>query len=193
MQTKKGANNHCRLAIQVPLFHLRTCLLNIFLMLIVVCQMASVNTQRKSIHWCVLLPAHGSDVLWPLDACNRLSVKQMGYLWGGRRIQSLPLRPREIVESAITRGAVAMVFVHNHPSGDPAPSKSDKQLTRDLVYAGSIMRIRVLDHIIIGGDSYFSFADEGLINKYELGFLNLKIRRVSDNGAGYSKDSLASR
>ena len=60
------------------------------------------------------------------------------------------------------------------------PSKSDKELTRDLVYAGSIMQIRVLDHIIIGNNRYFSFAGEGLIDEYELNFLNLKMRGVSE-------------
>jgi len=108
-------------------------------------------------------------------------------------LESIPIRPREIVEGAIKRGTAAIIFVHNHPSGDPAPSKSDKQFTRDLIFVGNIIQIKVLDHIIIGGDSYFSFADEGLINKYELDFLNLKIRRVSDSRASYSKDSLASR
>jgi len=108
-------------------------------------------------------------------------------------INSSSVFPRQIVESAIKHRAVAAVFVHNHLSGDPAPSKSDKQLTRDLVCVGNIVQIKVLDHIIIGGDSYFSFAGEGLINKYELDFLNLKIRGLSDSRASYSKDSLASR
>jgi len=105
-------------------------------------------------------------------------------------IESIPIRPRQIVESAIMRGTAAVIFVHNHPSGDPTPSKSDKQFTRDLVFVGNIIQIKVLDHIIIGGDSYFSFADEGLIKKYELDFLNLKIRRVSDSQAGYADDTI---
>ncbi|MFC1865087.1 DNA repair protein RadC, partial [Chloroflexota bacterium] len=88
--------------------------------------------------------------------------------------------PREVVETAIKNNAVSLIFVHNHPSGNPEPSKSDKEVTRDLVYAGSIMRIRVLDHIIIGNNRYFSFAGEGLIEEYELDFLNLKMRGVSE-------------
>ncbi len=100
-------------------------------------------------------------------------------------LESIPIRPREIVGAAIMRGAASIIFVHNHPSGDPAPSKSDKQFTRDLVFIGSIIQIKVLDHIIIGGNRYFSFADEGLIRKYELDFLNFKIRSVFDGGVGY--------
>ncbi len=102
-------------------------------------------------------------------------------------LESIPIRPREIVEGAITHGAVAIIFVHNHPSGDPAPSKSDKQFTRDLAFVGQIIQIKVLDHIIIGGNSYFSFADEELIKKYELDFLNFKIRGVSDSRVNYPK------
>lgn len=100
---------------------------------------------------------------------------------------SIPIRPREIVESAIERSAPALIFVHNHPSGDPTPSRTDKQLTRDLAFVGMILQIKVLDHIIIGGNRYFSFADEGLIQKYEDNFLNLKIRGVFDSGVNYSK------
>ncbi len=99
-------------------------------------------------------------------------------------LESIPIRPREIVEGNIRHGAAAIIFVHNHPSADPSPSKSDKQFTRDLVFVGEITQTKVLDHIIIGGNRYFSFADEGLIQKYGLDFLNFKIRRVSDSSAG---------
>ncbi len=93
------------------------------------------------------------------------------------------IHPREIVESLINRGSTAMIFVHNHPSGDPAPSQTDKQLTRDLVFIGFILQIKVLDHIIIGQDRYFSFADEGWIKKYQDSFLTLKIKNMILSGA----------
>ena len=87
---------------------------------------------------------------------------------------------RQVIEGAIKYNAASLIFVHNHPSGNPEPSSDDKQLTRDLVYAGSIMRIKVLDHIIIGENRYFSFAGEGLIEEYELDFLNLRARGTSE-------------
>ena len=90
------------------------------------------------------------------------------------------ISPREVMATAIRHNAVSLIFAHNHPSGNPEPSPSDKELTRDLVYAGSIMQTRVLDHIVIGNNRYFSFAGEGLIEEYELGFLTLKIRGVSE-------------
>ena len=95
-------------------------------------------------------------------------------------VNSSSIQPREVMESAIKNNAVSLIFIHNHPSGNPQPSQSDKEITRDLVYAGSIMRIRVLDHIIIGNNRYFSFAGEGLIEEYELDFLNLKMKGVSE-------------
>ena len=95
-------------------------------------------------------------------------------------INSSAISPREVMENAIKYHSASLIFAHNHPSGNPEPSTSDKDLTRDLVYAGSIMRIKVLDHVIIGGNRYFSFAGEGLIEEYELNFLNLKIRGVSE-------------
>jgi DNA repair protein RadC len=82
--------------------------------------------------------------------------------------------PREIIKSAIKHNAVTLIFVHNHPSGSPVPSLSDKEITRDLIAASHTMQIKVLDHIIIGDNIYFSFADEGLIEEYHMNFLNMK-------------------
>lgn len=73
--------------------------------------------------------------------------------------------PREIMKKAIKHNATALIFVHNHPSGDPSPSQSDKEITEKLVSAGKTMEIKVLDHIIIGNNKYFSFADERLIKQ----------------------------
>ena len=95
-------------------------------------------------------------------------------------VDSSFISPREIVEGALKDKAAALIFVHNHPSGNPAPSTSDKQLTRQLVYVGKIMQMKVVDHIIIGNDRYYSFADEGLIEEYEMDFLNLKLRGTSE-------------
>lgn len=74
--------------------------------------------------------------------------------------------PREIITLALENRAAAMVFVHNHPSGDPKPSKEDEKLTRDLVWASQLLMIQVLDHVIIGHNAYYSFADEGLIRRF---------------------------
>lgn len=74
--------------------------------------------------------------------------------------------PREIMTLALERRAAGLVFVHNHPSGDPSPSPEDKRLTRDLIWAARLLTIQVIDHIIIGFNSYYSFSDQGVINQF---------------------------
>ncbi len=87
---------------------------------------------------------------------------------------------REVVEGAIKYNASGLIFVHNHPSGNPTPSNADKELTRDLVAAGKLMKVRVLDHMIIGDNCYYSFAAEGLIEEYDLDYLNLRLRGTAE-------------
>lgn len=70
---------------------------------------------------------------------------------------------REVVKFAINEHAGSVVFVHNHPSGEPTPSAEDIRLTKKLQHACTAVEVCVLDHVIIGGDRYFSFADEGLL------------------------------
>lgn len=70
---------------------------------------------------------------------------------------------REIFQKAAQRFATSMICLHNHPSGDSAPSPEDRNFTNDLCQAGKIMQIRVLDHIVIGDKQHFSFADKGLL------------------------------
>ncbi len=65
-------------------------------------------------------------------------------------LDSLLVHPREVFKAAITANAAAILLVHNHPSGDPTPSESDIRITRDLIRAGQLLKIEVLDHIIIG-------------------------------------------
>jgi DNA repair protein RadC len=73
------------------------------------------------------------------------------------------VHPREVYKSALLSSAAAIVFVHNHPSGDPAPSREDIELTSRLKGASDLMGIRLLDHVIIGTDRHYSFADQGLL------------------------------
>jgi len=69
--------------------------------------------------------------------------------------------PREILKAAILSNAVSIILVHNHPSGDPEPSDDDKNLTDKISKACGIMSISLLDHIIIGKNSYYSFREKG--------------------------------
>ena len=71
--------------------------------------------------------------------------------------------PREVFVEALRRQALGVVLIHNHPSGDPAPSHCDYQVTERVMHAGEMIGIRLLDHIVIGDHKYFSFREQGLI------------------------------
>ena len=73
------------------------------------------------------------------------------------------VHPREAFKVAIKKSAKSIIFAHNHPSGDSNPSKEDYLITKRLVDAGDLLDIRVLDHIIIGKDNYYSFKKENVI------------------------------
>lgn len=70
---------------------------------------------------------------------------------------------REIIHGALQKFAASIVCVHNHPSANIAPSTQDKKFTKELSEAGKLMEIKLVDHIIIGGDKYYSFSDEGVL------------------------------
>lgn len=71
--------------------------------------------------------------------------------------------PREVVKAGLKHNAGAVIFAHNHPSGNPEPSRADELLTKDLKTALALVDIKVLDHIIVGGAETISFAEKGLI------------------------------
>ncbi|OGJ21291.1 hypothetical protein A3K73_05560 [Candidatus Pacearchaeota archaeon RBG_13_36_9] len=73
------------------------------------------------------------------------------------------IHPREIFRIALDENAAALILLHNHPSGDPTPSEFDIKVTKELVKAGDILGIKVLDHIILGENKYLSFKEERLI------------------------------
>ena len=71
------------------------------------------------------------------------------------------IHPREVFVAAVRERAAAVILVHNHPSGDPSPSSEDRQVTGRLRDAGDLLGIPVLDHVIVGSEGYYSFADDG--------------------------------
>lgn len=91
-------------------------------------------------------------------------------------LTSARIYPREVVKVALRYSAAALVFVHNHPSGAAQPSEDDEKITRDLALACRLMGVKVHDHIIIGDNEHFSFADAGLIEQYDKDFDARNIR-----------------
>lgn len=76
-------------------------------------------------------------------------------------VRAAPVRPAEVFRPAVVQQAPGLIVAHNHPSGDPTPSPDDHSLTRQLAQAGSMLGVRVVDHIVIGGSSFYSFRESG--------------------------------
>ena len=76
------------------------------------------------------------------------------------------ITPREVYLEALRYHAVNLILIHNHPGGNPAPSKCDKEITERICQAGEMLGINLLDHIIIGDHRYISFREEGLMGAY---------------------------
>jgi len=78
-----------------------------------------------------------------------------------RSLNASLVHPREIFKTALQESAAALILVHNHPSGDPAPSDEDIAITKNVVKAGELLGIEVLDHVIVTQHGHFSFAESG--------------------------------
>ena len=76
-------------------------------------------------------------------------------------LTSSPVHPREVFRDAIKEAAASVLFVHNHPSGDPSPSRDDIDITKRLVETGNVVGIKVLDHLIISDGKYLSLMEKG--------------------------------
>ncbi len=97
-----------------------------------------------------------------LNRANRLIKKQ--FISSGGLTSTLA-DPKVVFKAAVEYGATSMVLLHNHPSGNPDPSKKDIELTKRLIEGGQTLDIDILDHIIIAGNTYFSFVDDKLLFK----------------------------
>ena len=100
-------------------------------------------------------------VVFMVDAKNRLKALNLFSL--GLLDASL-IHPREVFRPAIGYAAAAIVVAHNHPSGDAIPSAADIRITRELIEAGNIVDIKIMDHVILGKDCHSSLREDGLVN-----------------------------
>ncbi|CCY36904.1 dNA repair protein RadC [Alistipes sp. CAG:831] len=94
-----------------------------------------------------------------LNKANKIIAKEKVSTGG---VSGAVLDPRIIIRKAVDKLASAIILVHNHPSGNPTPSELDRRQTRVLRDAAALLDIALLDHVIIAGDRYYSFSDEGL-------------------------------
>ncbi|MFQ5477652.1 MAG: DNA repair protein RadC [Candidatus Binatia bacterium] len=113
-------------------------------------------------HFGPMLADHKRELFYVLllDGKNRLLSKRR--VSEGSLGASL-VHPREAFRPAIREAAAAVIFLHNHPSGDPSPSLEDKRITERLKKAGELLGIPVLDHVVVARRDYYSFADTGWV------------------------------
>ena len=95
-----------------------------------------------------------------LDTKNRLIFDQHV---GDGTVDEAAIHPREVIAMAVNRGATALILVHNHPSGNPEPSRADIQITQRIAEAGRLMGVTVHDHVIVGREGHVSLRAKGLI------------------------------
>lgn len=95
-----------------------------------------------------------------LDGRNRLLAEEVLSTGGW---SASVVRPREVFRRALLHAAPALILFHNHPSGDPLPSREDIQITNQLVDAGKLLGVKVLDHLIVGSEGYASLRERGLM------------------------------
>lgn len=111
-----------------------------------------------------------------LDAKNRVLASEI--LFSGS-LSASAVYPREVVIKALQHQAAAVIFAHNHPSGDVTPSASDKDITRKLLFALGVVGIAVHEHLIVGSQGIYSFAAQGLMARFQKEF-----NETDDHGRG---------
>ncbi len=100
--------------------------------------------------------------VWVIGLTMKNTIKYLELVYLGSLSQS-PVHPREIFRYAISKGVASIIMAHNHPSGDPAPSKDDINITKKIREAGEIIGIKLMDHVIISGELYCSLYEKVVI------------------------------
>jgi DNA repair protein RadC len=123
-------------------------------------QLSSPGSVRDYLRLLLAGKEHEVFVVVLLDAQHRvLGCEEM---FRGTLTQT-SVYPREIVKVALAANAASVIFAHNHPSGVSAPSRTDEILTRELIASLALVDIKVLDHFVVAGDEWASFAERGLL------------------------------
>ena len=121
----------------------------------------SISTSEKA-HQILrpLIERETVETFWAICLSTKNQIETVQLVSRGSLDATL-VHPRETFRLAILSGAAAIIVGHNHPSGSSDPSNEDRRLTGRLKRSGEILGIPLLDHLVIGGETYFSFADHG--------------------------------
>jgi DNA repair protein RadC len=151
----------------------KTCRINITTVREDACTYSTDSPEALHRFWCDVIakqPEHEPDK--ETVVVVMMNTRLRPYAWHRVSLGSVnecPAPPREILRPVIASGAYGFALMHNHPSGDPSPSRADEAITRRINEASTLLQIRLIDHVIIGEPSpgrqpYFSFRECGLIS-----------------------------
>ena len=121
-----------------------------------------VGSWDKLVEYCTAHIAHGKVEEFHILFLDRKNVLIKHERQQRGTIDHTPVYPREVIKRALDLGASAMILVHNHPSGDPTPSKADIETTREVAKAAALLGVTLHDHIIIGRGRHSSLKSLGL-------------------------------
>lgn len=128
---------------------------------------AKLNTPEKVVEFAATeLSEYAQEIVAMIAVSSQLEVINISICSIGT-INAALISPREIFQTALLSNATGIILLHNHPSGNPDPSRNDCDITKMLKQAGDIMRIPLLDHIIVGNEQFYSFKQQGYIDCIE--------------------------
>jgi DNA repair protein RadC len=123
----------------------------------------ALSSWAALLDYCTAAMARGAKEEFRVLFLDRKNVLIADEVQSKGTIDHTPVYPREIVKRALELSATAIILVHNHPSGDPTPSKADIDMTRDIAKAALALSITVHDHLVIGRKGHASFKSLGLL------------------------------
>lgn len=132
-----------------------------------------INSSQKAFACLEKVVSKEVEEFWILALNSNLGLIEKKLLFRGTANACL-VHPRDIIKFICCQNATSFVIAHNHPSGDPRPSSFDQQITKKVFQISRLMEIPMNDHLILGSEKYYSFADRGHLEKYG----NLKLFRL---------------
>ena len=123
----------------------------------------ALSSWAALLDYCTAAMARGENEEFRVLFLDRKNILVADEVQSRGTIDHTPVYPREIVKCALELSATAIILVHNHPSGDPTPSKADIDMTRDIIFAAKALGITVHDHLVIGSKGHASFKSLNLL------------------------------
>jgi len=124
-----------------------------------------INSSQQAHKIFEKIMAPDAEEFWVIALNSNLEILEKKLLFRGTVDRCL-IHPRDIIRFLCSQNASSFIMAHNHPSGDPRPSKEDMNVTKKIVMLSMLVEIPMKDHLILSMQSYFSFADTGLLSRF---------------------------